>query len=202
MVYGEAVGCTASVAYCGVSALRDMADTLHFDTFLIGGVLQHVRHPVDLLWAASKVSDEIIVTNGISPIWRMAGQPLCLCLRSDNDFLDTWWYLSSTVVANFLKSPGLHAGAKAFVPVPPQRCAAAAADYDPGSRRLDVQCGFPPDRAKKISKIFDGRMCSMAADLGLNRCCPGPGAGLRVLGMGRYQHSLLLQRQLGPPRNS
>ncbi len=94
--------CSANVVYCGVSALRDVANILKFDVCLIGGVLQHVRYPFDVLWAASRIADVIIVTERYLPEVESEGARIRFVPAPSNDVLDTWFYLSSNAVANAL----------------------------------------------------------------------------------------------------
>jgi len=94
--------CSAKIIYCGVSAFRDVADLVKFDVCLIGGVLQHVRYPFDVLWAASRAADTIIVTERWLPEVESDGPKIRFVPGPENDYLDTWFYLSSTAVANAL----------------------------------------------------------------------------------------------------
>jgi hypothetical protein len=94
--------CSASVVYCGASALRSVANILKFDVCFIGGVLQHVRYPVDVLWAASRIADVVIVTERYLPEVESDGARMRFVPAPGNDYLDTWFYLSSTVVTNAL----------------------------------------------------------------------------------------------------
>jgi O-methyltransferase len=92
--------CSANIVYCGVSALRDVANLLKFDVCFIGGVLQHVRYPIDVLWAASRIADVVIVTERYLPGIE-SGRPLIqFAPAPDNNYLDTWFLLSSTVITN------------------------------------------------------------------------------------------------------
>jgi O-methyltransferase len=98
----KAFNCSAKVVYCGVSALPDIANLLKFDVCFIGGVLQHVRYPFDVLWAASRIADVVIVSERYLPEVEAEGPRMRFVPAPDNDYLDTWFYLSSTVVTNAL----------------------------------------------------------------------------------------------------
>jgi len=99
----KAFNCSAKVVYCGVSALRDVANLLSFDVCLVGGVLQHVRYPFDVLWSASRVAKTIIVTERWLPDLEQGGARVRFMPAPENRYLDTWFYLSSTAVTNALK---------------------------------------------------------------------------------------------------
>lgn len=94
---------SARVSYCGVAGLREVAAQLNFDICLIGGLLQHVRYPADVLWIASQAATQIIVSERFLPEVEKTGEPLARFVPSRrNDFVDTWWYLSSAAVSNAL----------------------------------------------------------------------------------------------------
>lgn len=94
---------SARVSYCGVAGLREVAAQLKFDICLIGGLLQHVRYPADVLCIASQAATQIIVSERFLPEVEKTGQPLARFIPSrGNDFIDSWWYLSSAAVTNAL----------------------------------------------------------------------------------------------------
>jgi O-methyltransferase len=96
-------GCSAKVVYCGVSGLRDIAKLIKFDVCLIGGVLQHIQYPFDLLWSASRIANTIIVTERWLPEVESEGEATIRFVPAPtNGYLDTWFYLSSTAVTNAL----------------------------------------------------------------------------------------------------
>ena len=89
--------------YCGVAGLREVAAQLSFDICLIGGLLQHVRYPVDVLWIASQAATQVIVSERFLPEVEKTGEPLARLVPSRrNDFIDSWWYFSSSAVSNAL----------------------------------------------------------------------------------------------------
>ena len=92
--------CSANVSYCGVSGINALVDTLHFDVCLIGGILQHVRYPLDLLWATSKIADRVIVTERFLPRYENAGPVAEFLPAGDNDVVGSWWQFTSGVVTN------------------------------------------------------------------------------------------------------
>jgi hypothetical protein len=95
--------CSAKAVYCGIADLRSVANLLHFDTCLIAGVLQHVRYPVDMLWVASRIADEIIVAERWLPGMEQDKRPIARFVPAiGNDYIDTWWYLSSATVVQAL----------------------------------------------------------------------------------------------------
>jgi len=91
-------GCSAKMLYCGASALSDVADLLKYDVCLIAGVLQHVRHPMDLLQTASRLADTVIITERWLPVVENVHPYAVFVPHPDNDMLDSWWYLSTTIV--------------------------------------------------------------------------------------------------------
>lgn len=93
-------GGSADISYCGASALTDLADVLHFDVFLIGAILQHLRHPMDLLWAASKIADQVVVTERFVPKNESAGAVAEFLPARNNDVIGSWWQLSSEAITN------------------------------------------------------------------------------------------------------
>jgi hypothetical protein len=96
-------GCSAKIAYCGVAALPALVSKLKFDVCFIGGVLQHVRHPFDVLWVASMVADNVIVTERFLPEVEESRPLVRFVPAPDNDSLDTWFYLSSAAIKNALQ---------------------------------------------------------------------------------------------------
>jgi O-methyltransferase len=105
----KAFGCSAKVVYCGVRALQDIARSIRpqFDICLISGVLQHVRYPVDVLWAASRFAKTVVVTERLLMEVERPGAFAKFVPAPDNHVTDTWWYLSSTTVTNAMTLFGL-----------------------------------------------------------------------------------------------
>jgi hypothetical protein len=94
-------GCTAKMLYCGADGLSDVANILKFDVCLLAGVLQHVRHPMDLIVAASRLADTVIITERWMPSVEGKVHPYAVFVpHPSNKVVDTWWYLSTTIVKN------------------------------------------------------------------------------------------------------
>jgi len=100
----KAYGCSAKMLYCGADALNDVADLLKFDVCLLAGVLQHVKHPMDLLHAASRLADTVIITERWLPFLEDGVHALATFVPApDNRMVDSWWYLSTTIVKNAMQ---------------------------------------------------------------------------------------------------
>jgi Methyltransferase domain len=100
-------GCSAKIIYCGAAALNDALKGMKFDVCLIAGVLQHVKHPMDLIFAASTLADAVIFTEG----WNVGleASPHAYALfapHPTNKMLDSWWWLSTKVVKNAMQMFG------------------------------------------------------------------------------------------------
>jgi len=109
----KAFGCSAKVAYCGVAGLRGLVDRLKFDVCFIGGVLQHVRYPMDVLWIASRIANEVVVSERFLSGVEADERPFARFVPApDNDFLDTWWYLSSNAITNAMSIFGFERAQK------------------------------------------------------------------------------------------
>jgi len=94
-------GCSAKMLYCGAAALNDVANLLKFDVCLIAGVLQHVKHPMDLVWAASRLADTVIITERWLPGVEVSVHPYAMFApHPTNNLVDTWWYLSTAILKN------------------------------------------------------------------------------------------------------
>jgi O-methyltransferase len=92
---------TARIAYAGVKALPSLQGTVRFDIGFISAVLQHFRHPVDVLYQMADLADTIVVTEQVFPRLERAGLAQFLP-EPANDVFASWWLMPSTVVANVL----------------------------------------------------------------------------------------------------
>jgi hypothetical protein len=100
----KAYGCSAKMLYCGAAALNDVANIVKFDVCLIAGVLQHVRHPMDLIWAASRLADTVIITERwLSAVEERVHAYAVFVPDPDNRIIDSWWYLSTTIVKKAMR---------------------------------------------------------------------------------------------------
>jgi hypothetical protein len=100
-------GCSAKMLYCGAAALNDVANILKFDVCLIAGVLQHVQHPMDLVWAASRLADTVIITERWLPVVEeKAHGYAAFAPHPGNDVIDSWWCLSTAILKDAMNMFG------------------------------------------------------------------------------------------------
>jgi SAM-dependent methyltransferase len=94
-------GGDARVAYVGASALPALSGEVEFDIALIACVLEHVRHPIDLLYDVASLARTIIVTE---PLFRRLEWSGLAAWRPapGNEIWGSWWHLSSGTVAQVL----------------------------------------------------------------------------------------------------
>ena len=94
-------GGNARVAYTGVKVLPELAGKVRFDIAFISAVLQHFRHPIDVLYDVAELADVIVVTE--QAFTRLEETGLAKFEPSpDNEVFGTWWHLSSGIVADVL----------------------------------------------------------------------------------------------------
>jgi O-methyltransferase len=94
-------GGNARIAYAGVKVLPRLRGEVRFDIGFISAVLQHFRHPVDVLFDVAELTDTIVVTE--PSFGRLEESRLTQFVPApSNDVFGTWWHLSSSVVANVL----------------------------------------------------------------------------------------------------
>lgn len=92
----------AKIAYCGAHNVRDQFG--RFDCTLFSSILQHLKNPYEILAAAARISNDIIVTELYWPRLE-TGLPIAeFAPRPDNDVLDSWWTLSTKAVQNMLET--------------------------------------------------------------------------------------------------
>jgi SAM-dependent methyltransferase len=94
-------GGAARVAYAGVSALPTLKGEVRFDIALIACVLEHVRHPVDVLYDVADVAETIIVTEPAYPRLEKTGLA-AFRPGPENEIWGTWWHLPSPAVEQVL----------------------------------------------------------------------------------------------------
>jgi O-methyltransferase len=107
-------GGSARMLEIGAAGLFDAADSIHADICLIGALLAHVRHPIDVLETASRVADRVIVTQRYfteiedrRPFALFGPEP-------NNAMIVTWWFVSMAIVRNAM-------GVFGFKPIHEQR---------------------------------------------------------------------------------
>ena len=92
----------ARMAYIGADRVREVGD---HDRALVGCVLQHMREPIGFLYNLASLVDEIVVTEPW--VKRVEGPGGAIFLPApDNDVVDSWWLLSSALVAQVLATAG------------------------------------------------------------------------------------------------
>jgi hypothetical protein len=91
----------ARVAYAGVKVLPSLRRKVEFDIGFISAVLQHLRHPIDVLYEMAELADTIVVTEQTFPRLERLGLAQFVP-APDNDVVATWWLLPSTLVADVL----------------------------------------------------------------------------------------------------
>jgi hypothetical protein len=71
---------------------------------MIARVLQHVKHPMDLIWAASRLADTVIITERwLSSVEENVHAYAEFVPDLGNAMVDSWWCLSTTIVKNAMR---------------------------------------------------------------------------------------------------
>ena len=96
----------ARVAYCGVQGMDLLHGQAYFDIVLFAAVLQHMRHPIDALYSASRLANTIIVSELSFDRAESTKNGAFFAPAPGNNIIGSWWEISSGLIAQVLATAG------------------------------------------------------------------------------------------------
>lgn len=91
-------GTDARMLYWNIDRFPEWFGKVRFDVVFLGSILQHFRHPIDVIYNVARLTDTLVVSE-LQVDWvEKMGLGAHFVPAKNNDILGSWWNLSSSLV--------------------------------------------------------------------------------------------------------